>query len=49
LRTVQELLGHRSIITTQRYAHISNDHLRAAVDRLGKKSNPQLVLFSAAR
>ena len=34
LRTVQELLGHRSITTTIRYAHLTPEHLRGAVYRL---------------
>lgn len=34
LRTVQELLGHKSIITTIRYAHLAPGHLAEAVERL---------------
>lgn len=34
LRSVQELCGHRSIVTTQRYAHLSPDHQRANVEKL---------------
>jgi integrase len=34
LYTVGTLLGHRNVHTTQRYAHLSRDHKRAAVDRI---------------
>jgi len=34
LRTVAELLGHASLDMVMRYAHLSPDHLRAAVDAL---------------
>ena len=30
---VKELLGHSSVVTTQRYAHLSQDRLRHAVER----------------
>jgi len=34
LRTVQELLGHKTITMTLRYAHLSPDHKRAALEAL---------------
>ncbi len=34
LVTVKELLGHRSIDMTMRYAHLSQDHKKRAVERL---------------
>ena len=37
LRSIQEMLGHASLRTTQRYAHVDIDHLMAAYD----KSHPR--------
>ena len=34
LRTVQDLMGHKSIITTMRYAHLAPEHQADAVERL---------------
>jgi integrase len=34
LRTVQELMGHKTIAMTMRYAHLSPDHKRAAMETL---------------
>ena len=34
LRTVQQLMGHKDIKMTMRYAHLAPDHLKGAVERL---------------
>jgi hypothetical protein len=40
LRTVQELGGWKSLNMVQRYAHLSQDHKRQAVELLAKNSPP---------
>jgi len=37
LKTVQELLGHKSFEMTLRYAHLSPEHKKAALDILCKR------------
>ena len=34
LYTVKEILGHKTLVMTQRYSHLSPDHQRPAVERL---------------
>jgi site-specific recombinase XerD len=34
IRTVQELLGHKSIVQTMKYAHLAQDHRRVAVAKM---------------
>lgn len=40
LRTVRELMGHKQICMTVRYAHLWPDHTPAAVQRLAQAKPP---------
>jgi len=37
IRTVQELMGHATIMMTMRYAHLSPDHKRGAMEAMEKE------------
>jgi site-specific recombinase XerD len=43
LRTVQELLGHKSILMTLRYAHLAPSHINAAVEKIVPKQKTSPV------
>jgi site-specific recombinase XerD len=43
IRVVQEFLGHTSIVTTQRYTHISKEHLIGVL----KKHHPSMGMRPA--
>lgn len=42
LRTIQQLLGHKDLRMTTRYAHLSAEHLQQAVNRLDAVMGDQL-------
>ena len=44
LKTVQELLGHKSIEMTMRYSHLSPSHKKRAVNLLDRQTDPSTVL-----
>ncbi|MDZ7759949.1 MAG: site-specific integrase [Desulfovermiculus sp.] len=49
LLTIKELLGHKGIDMTLRYAHLIPDHKRAAVDKLGQRSSGKVVDMEEVR
>jgi site-specific recombinase XerD len=40
MRTVQSLLGHKSIVMTMKYAHLAADHRQAAVEKMNPQTFP---------
>jgi len=48
LAAVQELMGHRFIVTTQRYSHLAPDHQRANVEKLATEYGNSGRLLSIA-
>jgi len=46
LKTVQELLGHKTFTMTLRYAHLSPDHKRKAVDIIDNKMQNIVTIWS---
>jgi len=46
LKTVQELLGHKTFKMTLRYTHLSSDHKRNAVDNLAAQMENVVTIWS---
>jgi hypothetical protein len=46
LRTMQELMGHKTITMTLRYSHLSPTHQREAVQRLLQESTATTTTIS---
>ena len=44
IRTVQELMGHKSITMTVRYSHLAPKHTLVAVERIANPESPTAVV-----
>jgi site-specific recombinase XerD len=50
LHTVGAVLGHRSSVSTRRYAHLATDNLKAAIGKIGTKAkNPPSTFANAIK
>ena len=45
---IGKLLGHTQVQTTQRYAHLNDDPLRAGLNQIGDMLRPKLRIVAAA-